>query len=190
MLEMGLEMFQTFRKCGEGTNAEATGPRLFWNAVLPHGRDRFALGPVVDAMNLVEVSDHVAPSLAREPIATLRFALIHVMTCEVTVIWSGDTTECTHKSMIRRLKPPAMHTNIRLFMFFFFSSPIIFVLITVRFVSKTASTPIPAWLVSVALTVTCWNANLVYYPRSKDTGPTCRLGLVDPMENYQVIITL
>ena len=141
-------------------------------------------------MDPVKVSDHVAPSLAREPIATLRFALIHVMTCEVTVIWPGDTTECTHESMIRRLKPPAMHTNIRLFMFFFFSSPVVFVLITMRFVSKTASTPIPAWLISVALTIPCWNAKLAYYSRSKDTGPTYRLGFVDPMENYQVIITL
>lgn len=134
MLEMGLEMFQTFRKRGEGSNTEATGPGLFWNTVLPHGCDRFALDPVVDPMDPFEVSDHVAPSLAREPIATLRFALIHVVTCEVTVIWPRDTTKCTHRSMIRRLKPPTMHTNIRLFMFFFFSSPVVFVLITVRFV--------------------------------------------------------
>ncbi len=134
MLEMDLEMFQTFRELGEGSDTEATGPRLFWNPVLPHGSDRFALGPVVDPMDPVEVSDHVAPSLAREPIASLRFALIHVMTCEVTVIWLGDTTECTHKSMIRRLKPPTIHTNIRLFMFLFFSSPVVFVLITMRFV--------------------------------------------------------
>ena len=83
-----------------------------------------------------------------------------------------------------------MHTNIRLFMFFFFSSPVVFILITVRFVSKAASTPIPAWLISVALNIACWYVNLVYYSRSKNTGPTYRLGFVDPTENYQVIVTL
>ena len=150
---MGLEMFQAFRKCGEGTNAEATGPRLFWTTILPRGRDRFALGSVADSMDSVEVVDHVAPSLAREPIAPLRFAFIHIMTFEVTVIWFDDTAECAHEPMIRRLKPPAMHTNILLFMFFFFSSPVVFVLITVRFVFKTASTPVPAGLVRVAFAI-------------------------------------
>ena len=150
MLKMGLEMFQTFGTFGEGTDTEATSPGLLWNRVLAFGRDRFALGPVADPMDPVEVSDHVAPSLAREPDAPLRFAVIHIVTVEVTVIWSGDTAECTQESMIRNLKPPAMHTNICLFMFFFFSSPVVFVLITVRFVFKTASTPIPAWLVRVA----------------------------------------
>ena len=150
---MGLEMFQTFRMCGEDTDTEATGPRLLWNRVFALVRDRFALGPFVDPMDPVEVSDHVAPSLAREPIAALRFASIHVVTFEVTVIWPGDTAECTHEPMIRKLKRPEMHTNIRLFMFFFFSSPVVFELVTVRFVSKTTSTPVPAGLVRVAFAI-------------------------------------
>ena len=104
-------------------------------------------------MDPVEVVDHVASSLAREPVAPWRFAFVHVMKVEVGVIWPGDTAECTHESMIFKLKPPALHTNIRLFMFFFFSSPVVFVLITVRFVLQTASTPKPAWLVSVALAI-------------------------------------
>ena len=83
-----------------------------------------------------------------------------------------------------------MHTNIRLFMFFFFSSPIILILITVRLVSKTASTPIPACLIRVALDITYSNVNLTYYSRSKNTGPTYRLGFVDPMEDYRIFITL
>lgn len=141
-------------------------------------------------MDPVEMSDHVAPSLAREPIATLQLAFIDVMTCEVTVIWPRETTECTRKSMVCRLKPPVMHTNIRLFMFLFFSSPVIFVLITVRFVPETASAPIPAWLISIALNIACLNIHLVYCSRSKDARPTYRLGFVDPIENYQVIITL
>ena len=150
---MGLDMFQTFRKYEEGTNAETTGPRLFFTRILPSGRHRFALGSVADSMDPVEVIDHVAPSLAREPIATLRLAFVHVMTFEVTVIWPDDTAECTHESMIRRLKHPPIHAHIRLFMFFFFSSPVVFVFITVRFIFETASTPKPACLVSVALAI-------------------------------------
>ena len=128
--------------------------------MLPCGRDLFALDSTANSMDPGEVIDHVAPSLAREPSSTLRFACIHVVACEVTVVWADDTAECTHESMIRRLKRPAMHANIRLFMFLFFSSPVVFVLVTVRFVSKTASAPIPAGLVRVAF-ATAWCQKLI-----------------------------
>ena len=187
---MRLEMLQTLRECGEGTDTKATSPRLFSVIVLAFGRNRFTLAPFADPMDLVEVGDHVAPSLARKPSGPLRFAFIHVMTVEVTVVWVGDTAECTHESVIRQIKPPAMHTNIRLFMFFFFSSPVVFVLVTMRFVSKTASTPIPAVLVRVAFAITWCNVNSGHHSRSKNTEPTSRLGFVDPTENHQVVIPL
>lgn len=187
---MRLEMFQTVRECGEGTDTKATGPRLLSAIVFAFGRDRFALAPFADPMDPVEVGDHVAPSLAREPSSPLRFAFIHVMTVEVTVIWVGDTAECTHESIICQIKPPAIHTNIRFFMFFFLSSPVVFVLVTMRFVSKTASTPIPAVLVRVAFAITWWNVNLGHHSRSKNTEPTYILGFVDPTENHQVVIPL
>ena len=163
---------------------------MFWNPILPRGCDLFALASVADSMDPDEVVDHVAPSLARESDATLRFAFIHVMEFEMTIVWADDTAECTHGSMIRRLKRPAKHTNIRLFMFFLFSSPVIFVLVTVRFVSKTASTPVPAGLVGVVFASAWWNVSLAHHSRSKTTGTTYRLGFVEPTENHQVVIPL
>ena len=151
---MRLEMFQPLQECGESTDTKATSPRLFSVIVLAFGRNSFTLAPFADPMDPVEVSDHVAPSLAREPSGPLRFAFIHVMTVEVTVVRVAYTAKCTHESIVRQIKPPFMHTNIRLFMFFFLSSPVIFVLVTMRFVSKTACTPIPAVLIGGAFAIT------------------------------------